>query len=426
MNAPLRRIGSAILALTFCVGAAPVSASTDGLPDSVDQLIESAENGSTPGQEDLLAILSAGPVGATTDLIGRLDQRGAQAPSRAAIDSIEASLAGIGSFVRSRRNEQSAESWHDEARVALEYITHRGSSADLEDAFTVCSPHKNAAYAMVQRTSDLLTRTIEALLIRDRASFPRLERLWPEAPTAVRRSLLDALGDSRDVEAAPLLTRLLGTDVSNDILVLIHLAKAGRHRLAPLDEGSYERIRVYLRHQEPKLRASAAQALGRLDDQSSVQELIGMLEDNDAKVRVGVHFALKLLTAMTLDASTRPWISWYESERRWYIEERPELFRRLVAIRSEEMAPMLRELAAHQLYRRELGELLVPFLDDPNPEIVRMVIAAMQGLRADTAIDALSRCRDEHTSDSVVKQATHAIWVITGITPERQVQKSRG
>ena len=151
-----------------------------------------------------------------------------------------------------------------------------------------------------------------------------------------------------------------------------------------------------------------------------------MLEDKDADVRVGVHFALKLLTAMTLDASTRPWTSWYESERRWYIEERPELFRKLGTIRPQEMAPMLRELAAHQLYRRELGELLVPYLDDPNPEIVRMVIAAMQGLRADTAVDALSRCRDEHTSDSVVKQATHAIWVITGIPPERQVPWSHG
>jgi hypothetical protein len=418
----------ATLALMLGMRSMSVSAEIPQ-PHSVDTVLEvvtAAQEGKTPDHQELLAILADGAPGSTMRLVERMDVRGSRRLAVGPKRSLEASLAGLVDYVRTRRNEQTAENWSNEARVAIEYLTLRSSSADYEDAFVIATPHDSATHRMAQDTSDTLMRMIMATIIRDRSSFARLERLWPGAHPAVRRSLLTALGNSLDVEAAPLLTRLLGGEVSSDVLILIQLAKAGRHRLAPLDDSSYERIRVYLRRDEPKLRASAAQALGRLDDQESVDRLIGMLEDKNASVRVGVHFALKLLTAMTLDSSTRPWRSWYESERRWYNEERPGLFEKLRTIEPKQMAPMLRELAAHQLYRRELGELLVPFLTDPDPEIVRMVIAAMQGLRADTAVDALARCRDQHTEDSVVEQATHAIWVITGEPPERQILGSSG
>jgi HEAT repeat protein len=121
--------------------------------------------------------------------------------------------------------------------------------------------------------------------INSQKSVDILSRACAEDPDSnVRKAAMTALRRVSAWAVTPLIHALSGDDLGERIRAVSHLLDQGKASVLPLTE--------LLAHEEPTVRASAAEVLGALGDAAALDSLIRALGDADARVRLSATNAL--------------------------------------------------------------------------------------------------------------------------------------
>jgi HEAT repeat protein len=139
---------------------------------------------------------------------------------------------------------------------------------------------------MADDNPQVRTAVVEALgRINNQKSVDVLSRACAEDKDPdVRRAAMVALRRVSTKAVTPLIHSLSGDDVSERIRAVSQLLDQGKASILPLTE--------LLAHEEPTVRASAAEVLGALGDAAALESLVHALDDADARVRLSVTHAL--------------------------------------------------------------------------------------------------------------------------------------
>jgi len=121
----------------------------------------------------------------------------------------------------------------------------------------------------------------------------------------VLRTLRDASGPVNTQALVEALYRTFG-QARDD------LRAALAQRLGRMNERT---LRAYLQHDEPELRRAAAWAAALRDEKAHIPDLIPMLNDRDAGVRLTVHASLKAITRTDQGSEAEAWLRWWNAQK---------------------------------------------------------------------------------------------------------------
>lgn len=402
-------------------------AGQEGARSAIVDLVERARGESPPGAGEVAdALLAAGESGPALWLRA-IDQR---RPERVLVFPEEApdvldepalrvldrvTLEVPAELLRRRNGETPPEEHHLAAAVGLELLAPLATAGELGLAYDLALPHADADrdYRTVGRA---LEEVVREVLSRDPAGYPAVEALYAgEGPAAPRAYLLRGVGDARTFEALELLARLLGRVDDMDAVVLTQIGNVAQTVRTPLADTTLFRVRTYLASPSADERQQAAYALGRLDDYDAVSELIDLLRDEERGVRQNAYWALREITAMTINAEPRRWRMWFDTETEWWSREAPALLDTIYgASQLPAVVAAINTCGSKRLFRRQLSAELVPLLERPEPMVVRMTCSALFSLRATSAVPALVEAL-EHPDPEVRRQVRDTLRSLTGV-----------
>lgn len=428
-----------LLLAALCIVSAPTAATitVSSIPPdggTAEEVLTALRSAEPPADDVVLELLATEP-GSALALLNALDERtlgrGEDCDdepcvhlSRAERGQVEQRLDRLPPLAASRRASLGVAEVSAESAIALEILAGRGT-ANMELVLELGEPHADATAEVFAPVAAAFESATLVALAEDTRSFSTVDKGFTRSHPVLRPILLSALGRTERPESLELLPLLLGRDPELDVQVLTQLITVAREVRKPLDHGRLVRVRSYLTRHDPLLRSQAAQALGRLRDYESVRDLIELLSDEQTGVRTSAHWALRTTTAMTLDPSPLPWLSWYQSQTRWWAEAAPELLQRLDHAGPAELVSLLRELGSKRLFRHPLTERMLPLLRHANPQVILMTCSAIQNLRSANAEAELARLFD-HESGDVRRQSRRAWEQITGRTaPVDEVVRPR-
>lgn len=225
---------------------------------------------------------------------------------------------------------------------------------------------------------------------RHRPAVPELCRLLTEADADVRHCAARALGRIADPAAAPHLLAALGGTRPIPVSVVAHA-------LLRLEGGDTTALRAGLKDRNPRVRAVAAEVLGRCGAHETLLDLVTVLEADEA-VDVRVR-AIGALTRLGLPQAVPPLLeATYAAE------------------------PMVRAAAA-----RALGKLpdtrsvaqLTTLLADPVHEVAHEAAQALPGLGA-AGLAALEQAAADPSSQAAAVRARNALALAALGSPHRR------
>jgi len=391
------------------------------------ELLEAAGAGHLPTTSELTqALLTEGPEGGTRWLL-MLDERrqgrellfpedAPEVLDAKVLDALERLTTTVPDEVLARLGEiEEIDARHSAARVALDLLAHCGEGPDLRLACELASPHPDAKQSDHSRVGRDLAAAVTAILERDPSGYGIVESLYGAGHPWLDWNLVRGLGGTKTLAALKVLPRLLGAVPQWDASVLSKIGDVARMVQTPLDDASLNRIRMYLTSTLAEERKYAAFALGRLDDYDSLDDLIGLLSDDDRGVRANSYWALRGITAMTINSEPRRWRLWYDGETQWWREQGGELLARLADEDLAEVCLAINECGTKRLFRRQLTPELVPLLRHSDPTVVRLTCSALHSLRALDANQALIEVLEHPQIDVRLKAAE----VLAGLTGEQ-------
>ncbi len=301
-----------------------------------------------------------------------------------------------------------------ERRVSLQLLTTPADAASLSLAYDLARPPEGRTF-VTRPVHDALEALLLALHESDAggtraiaARFPALDRTLQEVTLrAVVRGPLDrSIGFMED---------FVGLDRYLDVALLVPLARLWARSPTPPSPPSRQLVRRGLDSGDPWTRREAALAVGWMDLDEAVPDLVSALEDRQESVRDAALWSLRRLSGMRLRADAAQWQRWLEQEQRWWEQRASQIFTLLLG---EELTPAvhaINEVAGRRLRRRELAAALEPVLLRHEPVLVELACTALGQIGAPSAISALTGVL-EHSDEGVRASAQRALEALQART----------
>jgi hypothetical protein len=334
--------------------------------------------------------------GAQVDLLDRIASR---LPREAVIESVREAQAANGSAA-----------WRG---AALKLLGRHASAEDVPLLVDLLRTDEGRL-SVEGPLADAFESTLAEIARRDLRIAARMPWFAENAP-ALRPALVRALGSSGDPEALPTLTAAL-QDRDLALMAIRQIARLAGKAPPELRGELSTRVRPFLVWADEATRRHAMRALVALEDESSVPELLKIVEA-DATVRHDAEYeALRGLTGRNLPAEAARWRSWYDSERRWLEQDASAAIGRLVSDEPGRVVAAIREIADHGLERGRLAEALSRVLREHASAAVRnQACLGLAKLRSRAGLEALTLALSD--ADPVVAgNALSALRTISGLS----------
>lgn len=250
------------------------------------------------------------------------------------------------------------------------------------------------------------------ILRRDAQALEQVQGLLADSPPALAAPLVEAVSDLPGARATEVLARLLGRVPALDGLLLARLGQRGR-LAGSASEFVFEAVRRYLHHGDDALTSAAARAAAELGDDAAVEDLVGLLESPDERVRAAVFRALAVLSGFDFGSDVTRWNSWYHAEMLWWDHEADDELERVERTHGREFVRAARVALEHRLYRDRIAEAFLPALARRDVEEARLACQALRELRSPIAVAALLECL-QRGEPRLEKAAREALRAITG------------
>jgi hypothetical protein len=216
---------------------------------------------------------------------------------------------------------------------------------------------KRVEKTLVPAVADILGRVPEA--------FFATRSSWHGWPTPILEAVLFALGEARDPRALEMLGDVMAFDRDMRELCLSQVRLVGRSAFADVNQRVVDIASSYLDVEQPSLCRTASLALGELQADEAIPELIQLLDHDEHGLSENAHWALRKITGMRFHNDPGMWTVWYREEMRWFQESARDVYAKLGSrVRHEAMAA-IREVSRHTLNRHELARELARVLYHP-------------------------------------------------------------
>jgi HEAT repeat protein len=338
-------------------------------------------------------------------------------PPEVELDPVQEEIA-VGALVRFRRPVLAKPLGHllDVARRpaaradGIQILAEVGDASDLKTLCRVLrggSPEDDPDPG----ESRLFRGAVAAILARDPVAFSAARELLHTEPASVRFHLVGALADLRSSPALEVLSSQLGGRPEEDLLLLSEISRAAAATDLPVDERVAPSVRVCLHRSDPNEVRTAAEVLGRMEDEDSIGELLPLLRCEDRDVARAAHAALCAITGADLLPDPARWRAWLDAESAWFGKIAPALAAELETADRLRKAAVIGEMAAHPLHRREIAGILGRALRSDSPDLLRVGCAALRQLGAQTAVPFLEECaaRAEPEPAAAAREALAAL-----------------
>jgi hypothetical protein len=253
------------------------------------------------------------------------------------------------------------------------------------------------------RADEALRAAVTGILTREPRAFDGLASRVLNAPHALHGPLVFAIGAARDSRGQETFARLLATREELLDVVVAQVRLLG----APADPEVREllggELQAALATNRPQLVAAACRALGEIEDEDALPQLIELLSSEELTVRESAHWALKRCSRLNLSARADAWTRWYEGQAQWWETRAGKLLENLVDGQRVERLLALEELAEASIYRDEIVEHVAPLLADGDTLIRRRACDALRELGMRNAAPALLHALEDSDSEVRIK-----------------------
>jgi len=233
------------------------------------------------------------------------------------------------------------------------------------------------------RDHPVLGGTLRGALVKVLRADVAAPRALPDfaaaLPAGLSRFVFEAIHEVRGAERVALLSGLLGRRDEWDVAIVAELDadpprdEAGCAAVADL-------LRAHANDRSPEMRRQVAESLRRYPSPESVQALIGLLDDGDARVEQVAKRSLATATGACLPASADRWRAWLEFEERWLAAEWPAVERSLDTGKPQEVLKSLALLGRKRVHGAVVGHAVATALHHPRPEFRMAACDALERL----------------------------------------------
>jgi HEAT repeat protein len=275
-----------------------------------------------------------------------------------------------------------------EVRITtLNVLGRQGSAEGLELYFEI----------LAQSDAELEHRTLRAtacgallaMLRKDGAAANLLEKPLLAASRPAQLLACEALADCNRGAAVRLLTKLFGRDSELDLAALDGLTRLGAQFPWRVGDEVATRLRAALGQENARMRAAAAQALGKIRDPQATPALIALLADEDGAARRAAQWALRETTGEKRITTAAEWHGWLEAESAWWREEGQGWLAALDPAESTRLTEAMRELLAHPFGRDQTADALAGALAELDPAAQLVACDTLARLGSRRAVPAL-------------------------------------
>jgi len=265
------------------------------------------------------------------------------------------------------------------------------------------------------RPGGAFERSLIRLLAAHPESFQRLRDSWLGGGDLRVSACISAVTQLGDPRALAFLEDAMRWSESSRTSAAAAVQALGRS----LDPALNESLGLYLVDLlDPRLPTTcraAAMALGRLGYEPALAPLVGLLEEDDARLREAALFALHRATGLRFGEDSRPWRIWLADEAEWLRTDSTRYFRELAHPDPAKRASALASLAERRTARTKLVARIEPLLVDPEPMVVIAACRALARLDRVEAVRALIETLVTNTKE-VDQAAWEALVEITGLS----------
>ncbi len=259
----------------------------------------------------------------------------------------------------------------------------------------------------------VFTDSVTGLLRREKGAFVSLPGVWRSLPHALQLALIDSVRDAKDARGLEFLADNIGFDDVTDGLLLDALVEIARVAKQPGSRNVTAAIRRFLHGDVGDKLNRAVIALGLLQDESAVGDLIDLLDTDSRGLQRGVNEALQRITGISFHGDHARWSAWYESELEWFDGDGADTLAALQHAEASMVLSATRVLAKHKLFRQRISRELALLLNDPDAAVRSATCLALSQLGSSVAVPALiDALQDEN--ESVARNAYSALRALTG------------
>lgn len=275
-----------------------------------------------------------------------------------------------------------------EVRVAaLDVLGRQGSAEGLDLYFEILAQGEAELDHRAMRTT--ACQALLTMLHRDGATANLLEKPLLSASIPAQLLVCEALSDCNRGAAVRLITKLFGRDAELDLAALDGLASLGSQFPWRVGDDVATRLRAVLGREDARLRAAAAQALGKIRDPQAAPMLIGLLADADGATRRAAQWALRETSGETRITAAAAWHRWLEAELAWWREEGQDRLAALDPADPTRIAEAVRALLDHPFGRDQSADALASALATFDPAAQLVACDALARLGSRRAVPAL-------------------------------------
>ncbi len=340
----------------------------------LDALVVSGPNGLT----GLVTLLEGGEVKGVEPLDTQLRRTAREA------------LTGIPRLIQARNPSMSPTQHRQEAetRVMLGVFKVFGSAPDLVEILGYLGPDKSeqSPTAVIKASAEA---SLVAILKRDRRAMGVLKSIFPGLRLESKEAVLRAVGSYPSEDSLSFLLSQSGREAELTSIILSQVGRVIEVTGAEVDGHALNYLQQELTSQDPRILREACQALGRIESNEVVGDLIRLLDHSDPVVASTAHWALEHITATRISPSSHRWHRWWSKEQAWWNSEAAGVMAALSDSNPGAVGAGLRELSGHMLYRHEIAKQIIPLLKDLNPGVVSQACSVLQVLRSKLAIQPL-------------------------------------
>jgi len=388
------------------VFAAPIAASEDE-PSEAERLMQLLRDATEAEQIDppqlmrslsefspdvipiLFAVLDTGiiPSGETATLLAE-DIRGAVWGAFAAYPPV-AIRAHVAKFADAKYKE----------RTRLNALKLLGGVGDVDDLVLIGQLAAPTGSSPTDSVRVPFGYAIAKIFERDPGAVMRVRRLYQNCHASLRPKLLERISRANTTEKLAVLSGLLSLAPESDSYVLRSIGDLASSGRGTTDEYVCGNVRAFLFSHDHFLVQAAAQTLGALRDEGAIEQLIGLLREDNPRTKPVALNALVSITAHNFGANAEAWQIWYDEEKRWWRNEASRVFDDLRQPNPGRVAAAIQLVSMHSLYREELATALLTVLDRDEPSLRRMACITLGNLGAEGARAGLQELLDDPDED---------------------------
>lgn len=246
----------------------------------------------------------------------------------------------------------------------------------------------NLSRAYVQST---IEEAIAKCLAHDPACTRTLGHATRECNYAALPLMARALGRTRGMASAALLTKLLGRGPEVDRVVIQELGRVARQSGFALPEVDLRELRRLLDSPDARVQRSAIAVLGDLNDHASFDKLLLRMADKDELVARAARASLTTMVGSDLGADVESWNAWRDGEETWWKDQAPALLADLKSEDPSRVFAALSALISRRFFRHDIAHAIGPLAEHPRVEVASSAIQALERLGSGQAAPWLVR-----------------------------------